>query len=312
MKKLLFTLLLLPLFAFPQSEKRYRSIIIDSVKALNGGILDVKDIIKIDTTLRISDGETIEFLSGISTGVFKLDGVLTGDVSWLLPGFTGTFALGTGTTNRITSWSGTNIIENGTWAFSTNTLHPITDGSNIGVTATNRVASMFMDASATLDFATTLIFDEAGSERMRILTGGNVGIGTITPATKLDVTGDINGTNVQTGTTGNVTNWTTVKIFNDSTMTADGSVVGLLPAGYIIDNIIFKNTTGSSITQFDIGFTAGGGEIVANGNISGNSEGSFTILQRIADFDAADEIFFDANSFNGSTLIIYIKMSRIF
>lgn len=43
MKKLLFILLLLPLFAYPQAEKHHRSIIIDSLKALNGGIFDVKD-----------------------------------------------------------------------------------------------------------------------------------------------------------------------------------------------------------------------------------------------------------------------------
>lgn len=49
MKKLLsFILLLLPLFAYPQPEKRYRSVIVDSLKALNGGILDVKDSIKFD------------------------------------------------------------------------------------------------------------------------------------------------------------------------------------------------------------------------------------------------------------------------
>ena len=49
MKKLLFILLLLPLFAFPQAEKRYRSIIIDSVKALNGGRIDVKDTLLLDS-----------------------------------------------------------------------------------------------------------------------------------------------------------------------------------------------------------------------------------------------------------------------
>lgn len=49
MKKLLFILLLLPLFAFPQSEKPYRSIIIDSVKALNGGRIDVKDTLLLDS-----------------------------------------------------------------------------------------------------------------------------------------------------------------------------------------------------------------------------------------------------------------------
>lgn len=43
MKKLIFILLLLPLFAYPQAEKRHRSVIIDSLKALNGGIIDIKD-----------------------------------------------------------------------------------------------------------------------------------------------------------------------------------------------------------------------------------------------------------------------------
>lgn len=49
MKKSLFILLLLPLFAFPQAEKPYRSIIIDSVKALNGGRIDVKDTLLLDS-----------------------------------------------------------------------------------------------------------------------------------------------------------------------------------------------------------------------------------------------------------------------
>ena len=42
-------MLLLPLFAFPQAEKPYRSIIIDSVKALNGGRIDVKDTLLLDS-----------------------------------------------------------------------------------------------------------------------------------------------------------------------------------------------------------------------------------------------------------------------
>ena len=48
MKKLLFILLLLPLFAYPQAEKRHRSIIVDSLKALNGGIVDVKDSVNFE------------------------------------------------------------------------------------------------------------------------------------------------------------------------------------------------------------------------------------------------------------------------
>ena len=43
MKKILLILLFLPLFAYPQAEKRHLSIIVDTIKALNGGIFDVKD-----------------------------------------------------------------------------------------------------------------------------------------------------------------------------------------------------------------------------------------------------------------------------
>lgn len=50
MKKLIFiTLLLLPFLGFGQAEKPYRSIIIDSVKALNSGRIDVKDTLSLDS-----------------------------------------------------------------------------------------------------------------------------------------------------------------------------------------------------------------------------------------------------------------------
>ena len=50
MKKLSFViLLLLPLISFGQAEKPYRSIIIDSLKALNGGRVDVKDTLLLDS-----------------------------------------------------------------------------------------------------------------------------------------------------------------------------------------------------------------------------------------------------------------------
>ncbi len=49
MKKIfLFILLLLPLFAYPQPEKRHRSVIVDSLKALNGGIVDFKDTVNFE------------------------------------------------------------------------------------------------------------------------------------------------------------------------------------------------------------------------------------------------------------------------
>lgn len=47
--------------------------------------------------------------------------------------------------------------------------------------------------------ADTLAFSEGGAEAMRITSAGNVGIGTTTPAVKLDVSGDMNVRNIETG-----------------------------------------------------------------------------------------------------------------
>ena len=48
MKKILLILLFLPILAYPQAEKRHRSIIVDSLKALNNGIVDFKDSINFE------------------------------------------------------------------------------------------------------------------------------------------------------------------------------------------------------------------------------------------------------------------------
>ena len=48
MKKLLFIFLLFPLLVFGQAEKTHRAVILDSIKAFNGGIIDVKDTLSLD------------------------------------------------------------------------------------------------------------------------------------------------------------------------------------------------------------------------------------------------------------------------
>lgn len=101
-------------------------------------------------------------------------------------------------------------------------------------------------------------------------------------------------------------------IYTDNTVTGETTLTNVLPVGYIIDSIIFKNTTANAITDFDIGFTDGGGEIVATGNVTASDEGSFTINQKIDDFDAADTIYISANTWNSANLIIHIKMMKIF
>jgi len=124
--------------------------------------------------------------------------------------------------------------------------------------------------------------------------------------------GTINTMNMSNGVTGEVTNWNTVKIYNDSTIAAETTLTDVLPAGYAIDKIIFKNTTANTITNLDIGFTDGGEEIVGASNISASDEGSFTINQQIDDFDAVDTIYISASNWNSANLIIYIRMVRMF
>ena len=85
-----------------------------------------------------------------------------------------------------------------------------------------------------------------------------------------------------------------------------------LPQGYVIEQIIAKETTGNSITGFDIGFTDGGGEIVASGSITGSDELSFNVLQRIDDFDASQILYISATNWNSSSLTLYIKVGMVF
>ena len=54
MKKLLFALVLFPFLAFPQVEKKYKSIIIDSVKALNAGSIDFKDTSRFEKMVSVN------------------------------------------------------------------------------------------------------------------------------------------------------------------------------------------------------------------------------------------------------------------
>ncbi len=109
-----------------------------------------------------------------------------------------------------------------------------------------------------------------------------------------------------------VNNYNTVKVYCDSTIAGEVTLSNVLPAGYTIETIIFKNTTANEITNLDIGFSDGGGEIVAAGNVTASDEGSFTILQKVDDFDAADTIYISAANWNSANLIIWIRMQRMF
>ena len=131
------------------------------------------------------------------------------------------------------------------------------------------------------------------------------------PLTASSVTVD-DGGDISAGVNGNEINYLNVEIFNDSTVTGETTWSSVLPAGFIIESIIFKNTTANEITNLDIGFSDAGGEVVAAANLLASDEGSFTLLQWVDDFDAADTLFISADNWNSANLIIYIRMVRIF
>ena len=64
MRKFAFVIfLLIPLISFGQAEKRYRSIIVDSLKALNGGRIDVKDTLLLDSLAQYNTDLSLQYTS---------------------------------------------------------------------------------------------------------------------------------------------------------------------------------------------------------------------------------------------------------
>ncbi len=112
-------------------------------------------------------------------------------VAWIqMDTSTGGDVSGSGTTNYAVKWTdGTNsVIGDGTWAFSGNDYYPVTTGANIG-DATHRIGTIFM--ASVFDYANNLTFYNGTSTTMTLTTGGQLGIGTATPTSKLDVNGQV-------------------------------------------------------------------------------------------------------------------------
>ena len=152
------------------------------------------------------------------------------------------------------------------------------------------------DMPGRLTISTTLDGEYTPTERMRIDNAGEISYGT-----------------TSNGDGHDIYNYDTAVVWCDSTVTADTDFGAILPAGYYIETILVKNTTANAIgATFCVGFSAGGQEIVADVAIGASDELSLAILQQVDDFDAADNIFVDADDWNSATLIIYIKMRQMF
>ena len=94
-----------------------------------------------------------------------------------------------------------------------------------------------------------IIFQPANTERMRILSGGNVGIGTTTPGQKLDVNGNIRAAGAFVQATGNIYVGDWVGFFDVSTSTSKVYLLQLVPTetipllNYRLFGVIQTNTT---------------------------------------------------------------------
>jgi len=83
-----------------------------------------------------------------------------------------------------------------------------------------------------------------------------------------------------------------------------------LPAGYAITSIFYEETGSGQITDFDIGWSNDGGQIVADNTISADDEGQFTLLQGLETINADDDIHIDGTTWTG-TVNLFFNLQRI-
>lgn len=157
MKKLPFViLLLLPLIGFGQAEKRYRSIIVDSLKALNDGRIDVKDTLLLDSLAVYATD-----LSSQYTSRSLVDSAFVG------------VAMG-GAGNTIYS-ADDNLAGNRTVTMGANSL--TFDGNLTTFKGINAASSSFVIS----------IEDNVESKLFRVEADGNIGIGLSDPSAQLHI-----------------------------------------------------------------------------------------------------------------------------
>ena len=101
------------------------------------------------------------------------------------------------------------------------------------------------------------------------------------------------------------------ELYEKLAVTGETTLTDIQPAGYEIASIAIKETAGNTITNLDIGYSDGGGEIVAAANITGSDTSSPTLLQKVDNLTATDTIYISAGTWNAGSVDIYFVFRRL-
>lgn len=193
MKKFAFVILLLiPLIGFGQAEKRYRSIIVDSIKALNQDTIDIKDFAQFDSSISVGgniEPSAIANFESIKKG-FLMTRVTTTQRDNIVSPAEGLMVYNL-TTNQFNffdvSWQvvggGGNTIYSADDNLATN--RTITMGAN-SLTFDGNITT-FKGVNATSSSFVLSAEDNVNTPLLRVENDGNIGIGILNPLYRLHI-----------------------------------------------------------------------------------------------------------------------------
>jgi hypothetical protein len=140
-------------------------------------------------------------------------------------------------------------------------------GASAGISGTNFMAQIISATGAEgLEIYTPnakeLVLGTNATERMRITSGGNVGIGTTNPGTKLHITGTTE-MRLNTTSTGSI-----IQFWKDSNASYASAIGNAIPSGSLTNDLIFSTYIDGSSWSERMRITSGGDVYIGNSDFS--------------------------------------------